>query len=228
MRVLRRLVWGALASLLLIGSTPATVQAETARTSRGGDCPVHNRVRVPTVTAPTVKQVYYHGDWRLGPKDLPKTGQIGKILRGYDPLGGKPQSTFFQCYWQVNPETRESGWWYPSNSGFVIRSQQAVERRVTLRAGTLVDLFGRGDPGHFLAPAGTPFGERAIPPNNLITFEAAHPNGYHLYRVTKDFTVQAGPSRPWFAQRGLGLQYATVPTVGQLKSADYLTELPVT
>ncbi|UXY29920.1 TNT domain-containing protein [Streptomyces sp. HUAS TT20] len=227
MRFPRRLVWGALASLLLIGSTPATVQADAARTSHGGDCPVQNRVRVVN-NAPTVKQVYYHGDWRLGPKDLPRTGRIGEILRGYNRLGGKPQDAFFQCYWQTNLPTGQSGWWFPSNSGFVIRNQQPVERRVTLRAGTLLDLFGRGDSGHFLAAAGTPFGERAIPPSNLITFEAAHPNSYHLYRVDQDFTVQAGPTRPWFAQPGLALQYATVPSVGQLKEAHYLTELPVT
>src|SRR5689334_10768187 len=119
MRVPRRLVWGALASLLLIGSAPATVQAQadTVRTSAAGDCPIQNRVRVPS-TAPTVKQVYFHGDWRLGPKDLPKTGRIGAILRGYNPLGGEPPKTFFQCYWQTNLATGDSGWWFPSNSGF--------------------------------------------------------------------------------------------------------------
>ncbi|MFE0509739.1 TNT domain-containing protein [Streptomyces sp. NPDC058964] len=227
MRGSRHLVWGALTALLLLGSSPATVQADTARTSRGGVCPVENRVRVANA-APQVEQVYYHGDWRLGPKNLPRTGPIGKILRGYDRLGGKPQSVFFQCYWQTNLPTGESGWWYPSNSGFVIRNQQAVERRATLPVGTLLDLFGRGDSGHFLAPAGTPYGERAIPPNNLITFEAAHPNSYHLYRVTKALSVQAGPARPWFAQPGLGVQYATVKSVGELKSTNYLAELPVT
>lgn len=227
MRVSRHLVWSALASLLLIGSAPATVQADTAHTPHGADCPIEHRVRVVN-PAPTVKQVYYHGDWRLGPKDLPTTGRIGEILRDYHRLGGTPQGAFTDCYWQTNPGTGQSGWWFPDNSGFVRRNQQPVERRVTLPAGKLVDLFGRGDSGHFLAAAGAPYGERAIPPSNLITYEAAHPNSYHLYRVTKALPVQAGPARPWFAQPGLGLQYATVRSVGQLKADGYLAELPVT
>ncbi|QMU78290.1 TNT domain-containing protein [Streptacidiphilus sp. PB12-B1b] len=94
----------------------------------------------------------------------------------------------------------------------------------TLRSGQLVDLFGSGR-GNFLAPAGTPYAKRAIPPSNLEAHDAAYPVSYHLHRVITPFTVEAGPIRPWFGQPGLGLQYMTSTRIPDLVASKLLQTL---
>jgi hypothetical protein len=71
-----------------------------------------------------------------------------------------------------------------------------------------LDRFG-AETGTFLAPALTAYGKRALPPMNLDTFNAAAHYNYHLYKVVRPFTVDAGPIAPWFGQMGKGLQYVT-------------------
>ena len=118
------------------------------------------------------------------------------------------------------------------------RSPCAVARRSTL--------FGNpGNPanpaankgGQFLAPAGTPYEDRAIPPTNLDTYAASAPFNYHLYKVLKKFSVLAGPVAPWFDQPGRGIQDyldATTgpglppePGIANLVNQGYVKELPV-
>ncbi|MFJ3231012.1 TNT domain-containing protein [Streptomyces sp. NPDC086787] len=223
MRVLRAFMGSALASLLLlVGTAPASAAGGT---DYGAHCPSENRNRAVNTTPPDGRP-FYHEDWRLGPADLPRTGALGRMLRGYDRSGGTSSYWFLGCYWQTAPQTEKSGWWYPDNNGFVLRDGVPVERAVTLRAGQLLDIFGSGF-GHFLAPAGTPYADRAIPPSNLNTYDAAHPFSYHLYRVVAPFTVEAGPIRPWFGQPGLGLQYLTTPSIPDLIASHNLEELPV-
>ncbi|WP_371350588.1 TNT domain-containing protein [Streptomyces malaysiensis] len=125
---------------------------------------------------------------------------------------------------------------YAEPSGRPHRVDQRVEHRrglltagflhttVRLKVGQKVDLFGSGF-GHFLAPAGTPYAERALPPSNLNTLDPAYPNGYHLYEVTQSFLVEAGPIRSWFGQPGFGLQYLTGPSIPQLVAAGNLRPL---
>lgn len=236
MRALRHLLWSALAALLLLlGITPATAQATdladvTASQGQGGDrahCPTKYRTRGTNSAPSPPLQRYFHGDWRLGPAHLPRKGPIGEMLRGYNRLGDTSSAYWFLgCYWQTDPTTEKSGWWYPAQDGFVLKDGRPVKRKVTLREGQLVDLFGSGR-GNFLAPAGTPYAKRAIPPSNLDTYDKAHPFSYHLYRVTEPFTVDAGPIRPWFGQPGLGLQYVTKDSIPDLITADKLKELAV-
>ncbi|GHD87298.1 TNT domain-containing protein [Streptomyces naganishii] len=226
MRVLRALMGSALASLLLVvGVSPATVQAAEPRAAHAVHCPTEHRDR-GTSTVPPALQRYYMDDWRLGPAQLPRTGAIGEMLRGYHRTDGTSAYWFLGCYWQMDPVTTKSGWWYPDNNGFVLRNGKPVERALSLPQGRLVDLFGSGL-GHFLAPAGTAYAKRALPPSNLDTFDKSHPFSYHLYRVLKPFTVEAGPIRPWFGQPGLGLQYVTTPSIPELVSSKFLEELPV-
>ncbi|MGW4562100.1 TNT domain-containing protein [Streptomyces sp. NPDC004561] len=228
MRALRALVGSALASLLLlIGISPATAQADHARAGHSVDCPTTHRGRGSNSAPMTAYQSYYLGDWRLGPRYLPQTGALGRMLKGYHRTDHTSANWFLGCYWQTDPMTGKSGWWYPDNQGFVLRNGMPVEHRATLRAGQLVDLFGSGF-GNFLAPSGTPFAKRAIPPSNLDTYVQNFPFSYHLYRVAKPFTVHAGPIRPWFGQPGLGLQYVTDPTVADLVRLQFLDALPVT
>ncbi|MEU2712966.1 TNT domain-containing protein [Streptomyces sp. NPDC007205] len=225
MRVLRAFSASVLASLLLlIGISPAAARADLPRTGNGVHCPTTHRNRQTNVPPPTAYQRYYHDDWRLGPAHLPQTGAIGAMLKGYHRTDDTSSYWFLGCYWQTDPQTAKSGWWYPDNQGFVLENGKPVKHPVTLRKGQLLDLFGSGL-GNFLAPAGTPYAKRAIPPNNLDTFAQKYPFNYHRYRVEQPFTVEAGPIRPWFGQPGLGLQYVTTDTIPVLVNAYKLKEL---
>jgi hypothetical protein len=71
---------------------------------------------------------------------------------------------------------------------------------VTLQRGTRIDRFGRPS-GGFVAPQGTPFGQRALP-------NSSYDSEYHVYEVTSPIEgVRAGPAEPWFGQPGRGTQY---------------------
>ncbi|MFJ5033378.1 TNT domain-containing protein [Streptomyces sp. NPDC088560] len=228
MRVLRAFVGSVLASLLLlVGIPPATAHADHLRAGNESHCPTTHRSRGNNSAPTTAYQRYYLNDWRLGPTYLPRTGALGKMLRGYHRTDGTSAYWFLGCYWQTDPQTGKSGWWYPDNNGFVLKNGKPVKHSVTLRKGQLVDLFGSGF-GNFLAPAGTPYAKRAIPPSNLDTYVNTYPFSYHLYKVLQPFTVDAGPIRPWFGQPGLGLQYVTKPTIPMLINAYKLEELHVT
>ncbi|MEU1161078.1 TNT domain-containing protein [Streptomyces sp. NPDC090075] len=217
MRALRRLLWSALASsLLLIGAAPVPAQALEASARAGAhDCPISHRTASTTSAPPTGLQDYYHDDWRLGPSYLTTTGAVGRMLRGYHPQDSTSQYWFLGCYWQTD-QKNQSGWWYPDNNGFVLRGGRPVQAPRTLPVGARVDLFGSGN-GFFLAPEGTPYVKRALPPTNLDTYARGNPAfNYHLYRVVKPLTVEAGPIRPWFGQKGLGEQYLTKSRVSEL------------
>ncbi|MER6075085.1 TNT domain-containing protein [Streptomyces sp. NPDC001817] len=226
MRVPRAFVGSALASLLLlIGTSPATAHTDHARAGKKASCPTTHRDRGPASAPTTQYMPYYRNDWRLGPKYLPQTGALGKMLKGYQRTDHTSAARFLACYWETDPATGKSGWWYPDNHGFVLKNGKPVEHPVTLRKGQLVDLFGSGF-GNFLAPAGTPYAKRAIPPSNLDQYVEYCPYSYHLYRVLQPFTVEAGPIRPWFGQPGLGLQYYTTETIPSLAGQHKLVELP--
>ncbi|WP_030543028.1 TNT domain-containing protein [Streptomyces albus] len=183
-------------------------------------CPTTDRVAGTTRPPDPRLQRYYLGDWRFGPRHLPHHGPIGRMLRGYDRLGGLSPERFLACYW--NEPT--AGWWYPDPDGWVLVNGRPLKIGIELRAGQKVDLFGSGF-GNFLAPAGTPFAERAIPPSNLNTIDPRYPFGYHLYEVAEPFTVEAGPARAWFGQPGGGLQYKTGLSVPDLVAAGKLRPL---
>jgi hypothetical protein len=191
-----------------VGVTPTpTADAAPPYFSR---CPTAN-AEFGQSNAPTPPQDFFLGDWRLGPKQLPKSSPIGPIVRFYHRFNGITPRAFLACYWKDTGDPSTSGWWYPKNNGFLTINGEPVVFRVTLRVGQDVDLFGSGQ-GRFLAPAGTRYGRRAIPPSNLDTYDPSCPFGYHLYDVMAPFTVDAGPIAPWFNQRGGGLQYFTANT----------------
>jgi hypothetical protein len=215
MRIIRQ-VFLILSMLLVMaaGGTAFTAQAAIPTTMAAasapafdshGDrpyCPTRDRSADTNTFIPPPLQTYYLGDWRLGPEQLPRTGPIGQLLRGYERLDDLSASAFLACYWN----TATNGWWFPDQDGYVLKNGQPVKRQVTLEHGQKLDLFGSGL-GRFLAPAGTPYENRAVPPSNLDTSDPNYPFGYHLYEVVIPFTVDAGPIRPWFGQPGLGLQY---------------------
>lgn len=108
---------------------------------------------------------------------------------------------------------KDHGW--PANYGFA----PGKDSTVTLSPGTQIDRFGRPT-GGFLSPAGTPFGDRALP-------AASYAADYHVYEVQKPISgVRAGPAEPWFNQPGNGTQYQLPQSVESHIVAGELVEIP--
>lgn len=152
---------------------------------------------------------YLDGDARLGPRGLPDRGTVAAELIGWRRFGGLDERRFLSTYWDPAANGGKGGWRYPPDNGFLIVAGQPVEAPDTLPAGERVDRFG-SEYGGFLAPAGTPYAMRSIPPQSLDTYDPAYTCNYHVYRVLKPFTVEGGPIAPAFAQPGYGVQYQVV------------------
>ncbi|WP_170317359.1 TNT domain-containing protein [Acrocarpospora corrugata] len=147
----------------------------------------------------------------LGPKYLPKTGNLGRILKDYVRYGGLNPEKFLYRYRdeQINSSR------YPDAFGFARPWGWPNARPLiytgTLPVGMLLDRFG-GEGGAFLAPYGTPYEQRALPPSNLNTVsgDPTHLCNYHVYRVIQKFQVDAGPASRAFQLQGQGKQYHTL------------------
>jgi hypothetical protein len=158
---------------------------------------------------PDHHKLYVCGDRRLGPIHLPNTGVFKAIFDGYDRFALCP-NVYLSSWWD-----RVKGWLYPEHDGFAVMHSGGkpvpVMAELILPVGTLVDRFG-SPWGSYLAPAGTPFGLRAIPMENLsqdLRNKSAPPFNYYLYNVTEQFRVRVGPIAPHFGTPGYGLQYFT-------------------
>lgn len=152
----------------------------------------------------------YNGDPRLGPAVLPTTGPVGRELIHYDRFAGLDPQQFLDTYWDPTANGGQGGWRYPAANGFLIGPDgRPVEVPVPLRVGQQVDRYG-SEFGAFLAPSGVPYAQRAIPPQSLDNRDMAGGCNYHLYRVTREFSVTGGPIAPAFGQRGYGFQYLLV------------------
>lgn len=192
-----------LAACVLTAAALAGVpaQAATASAERGGGTGV--------VCGPP----YVQDNMALGPVYLPRTGLLGDILERYVKFGGLSPQRFLDRYY-ISSLNRYR---FPQDFGFAheggITNGRPLITTATLPVGFEVDRFG-GETGAFLAPFGTPYEKRALPPSNLNTFQGdpAHPCNYHVYRVTKAFQVDAGPAASAFQQIGLGRQYHTLAT----------------
>ncbi|MFF9012321.1 TNT domain-containing protein [Streptomyces sp. NPDC014870] len=147
----------------------------------------------------------FEGDKRLGPKYLPKKRQepVGPLLRHYHRTGKLSSADFLKKYWEGEADT--GSWKYPPNDGFAEVNGELDKAPDLLEKGERLDRFG-SEYGAYLAPAGDLYAKRALPPQNLNTRDAAFPCDYHLYEVTKEFTVWEGGIAPWFEQPGGGRQ----------------------
>jgi hypothetical protein len=140
----------------------------------------------------------YQDDWRLGPANLPVLGVIGAELRGYQRTGGEPATQFLGTYY-------DDGWSYPPQDGYQLDlGGQPIKAVVTLHEHTGIDRYG-SEFGGFLAPAGSAYRARSIPPSNLNGPDAFC--DYYAYLVLRPFQVEAGPVAAWFGQPGGGTQY---------------------
>ena len=170
----------------------------------------------------------FNGDPRLGPRDLPTQGSVGLELRTYDRLGGLSPEQFIATYWDPSANGGQGGWRFPRANGFLIGPDgQPVHATMLLRVGQRIDRFG-SEFGAFLAPAASPYAQRALPPQSLDNASAPGACNYNLYRVERDFAVDGGPIAPAFGQPGRGLQYllvgALVPNAPERISVRWLIE----
>ncbi|MEV0974082.1 TNT domain-containing protein [Microtetraspora glauca] len=164
--------------------------------------------QAPTAVGQVCGPPYVQGNPNLGPLYLPRQGWIARILRGYVPLGGLPPLAFVYRYWNDT----DNGWRYPPDFGFAhsggYTNGRPLISATALPVGTRLDRFG-GENGSFLAPYGTPYVRRSLPPSNLNTFagDPQHVCNYHAYEVIKPFKADAGPAASAFQQQGVGTQY---------------------
>ncbi|RKS05490.1 uncharacterized protein DUF4237 [Nocardiopsis sp. Huas11] len=187
-------------------SPPAPPSTEPALAEEPMDeCPLLD----PPPT-PDARAEYVCGDRRLGPAELPKEGPVAELVEGYEPFGGLWPVEFLDAWYlegQVDADTGQtwSGWNYPEHDGFVVVDGEPVNERRTLEPGTMLDRFG-SPRGTFLAPAGAPFAERALPPDSLNTWPGGAEHNYHCYEVLADVAALVGPIAPHFEQPGGGEQ----------------------
>ncbi|MFD8237114.1 TNT domain-containing protein [Streptomyces sp. NPDC059696] len=191
--------------------SPAGSYTRPGHDRDGANTPPVCRGLVPYPIPPAYRPYYFCGDWRLGPRHLPRHGLLGNTLRGYDRLGGLTAVRFLDKWWDPALDSGQGDWKYPPDDGFAHNAQGAViAAPLVLRAGQnmMLDRFGN-EAGRFLAAAGTKYGQRSIPPSGLNTSDPRYPFNYHLYRLAKDVTVCAGPAAPAFEQPGGAPQYVT-------------------
>jgi hypothetical protein len=167
--------------------------AATAASASGSTAPV------PATPLDQCSAGYYEGNPLLGPARLPVFGAVAAQVFGYQRTGLESPAQFLAEYHNA------SGWIYPPDNGYVVVGDIPLEWTETLLPGEDIDRYG-GVYGSFLAPAGTPYAERAIPPFSLVSTPAADCD-YHDYQVLKPFDVDSGPIAAWFAQPGGGLQF---------------------
>ncbi|MEU1123357.1 TNT domain-containing protein [Streptomyces sp. NPDC005899] len=187
-------------ALAAIGIAAGLVAAPAAHAA-----PHHDRVASTTAAGHDPCTGEFGGDARLGPKWLPRSSQapVGPLLKGYKRTGALSPSAFLKKYWEGTADT--GSWKYPPDDGFAEVNGEVDKEPAKLRPGQRLDRFG-SEYGGYLAPAGDAYAERALPPQNLNTRDAAVPCDYRVYKVTKPFWVWQGSIAPWFEQRGGGQQ----------------------
>ena len=114
--------------------------------------------------------VYLCGDDRLGPARLPERISLDSEFDSYNRLGGLCPDRFLELYWNetfVRSDGKKGGWKYPDSSGFSLdKNNKTIKGTATLKKGVLLDRFGNEN-GTYVSPAGTPYMQRALPPDQL-------------------------------------------------------------
>ncbi|MFC1419926.1 glycohydrolase toxin TNT-related protein [Streptacidiphilus cavernicola] len=145
------------------------------------------------------------------------------LMAGYKPFGNLSIEKWFEKYWNWTDKWFD----YPPNQGFEGPATPYVPK-----AGEEMDRFGSPN-GQFLSPRdGTPFVQRALPPNNVSGNLDELGDGYHVYKWIKDWDpangeITVGKIAPWFDQPGGGTQYLLPGkiNVAWLKTNGYIEDV---
>ncbi|KAL8283482.1 hypothetical protein RQP46_005585 [Phenoliferia psychrophenolica] len=146
------------------------------------------------------------------------------LVGSYRRFDGLCPGEFLRRWTDVN-----GSWVFPGIAGFSPNlEKQPIAGNMSLPVGTRVDRFGY-EGGRYVSPAGTPYVQRALPPQNLDTptGDPRYPYNYRVYEVQKAIVVLAGPIAPWFGQPGGGVQYMTYSNISRLLRGGYLRQLNV-
>lgn len=188
--------WGAAAA--------AAAAATTERTPPNAFAPKAKAKPKPApVVRTTCSTQAFQGDTRLGPKNVPNSGPVARLLRGWQRLAGYSPKGYLKLFYDAVAKS----WRYPPQGGYALTPLGTpVVSSATLVEGQVIDRFG-SEGGTYLSPEGTPYSARGIPPESLNPFPGGEPCNYYRYRVLKPFSVNAGPIAPALGQPGFGLQY---------------------
>ncbi|MBA8807746.1 glycohydrolase toxin TNT-related protein [Promicromonospora sukumoe] len=129
--------------------------------------------------------------------------------------GSKPPTSSPACEPDADSASEESrslAEYWPPNRGAL-----GETTREFLYAGTRIDRYGHPF-GRFVAPAGTPYAMRALPPGS-----SSKP--LTTYEVLKPFEVQSSQAAPAFCELGLGTQYELPTSVDKLVVKGILREV---
>jgi hypothetical protein len=102
--------------------------------------------------------------------------------------------------------------YYPAANGFLGATSETA-----LEVGTVIDRYGGSEYSRFFSPAGTPLAARSLPPQTAAM-------GLRSLEVLSPFTVESGQIAPAFGQLGLGIQYRSSLTLGELLQRGALRE----
>lgn len=176
---------------------------------------------------------YVYGDARLGPVILPSCLSLTALIESsttYSRFGGLCPGEFLSTWTNYAPTGKVGWFFYSFADGFANNTAGSpIRGRMTLKPGVKVDRFGSVR-GNFVAPAGSPYDQRALPPANMDydSKDASQvPYNYHVYEVEKAVVVVGGPVAPWFGQPGLGMQFQLPKSVGALIEDGVLSEVIV-
>jgi hypothetical protein len=197
---IRKFASSALVSVAIF-TTTAVPQPATAAPTVTAQAP-----QCPTEKPPKPDPQYLCGSSWLGPAVLPATGPVADLVRGYQRFGSLAPDAFLATYRPISDG--KPAWKYPGtreDRGFKVINGTRLSWKSTFGPGIMLDRFG-GTDGRFLAPAGTPFSGRSLPPDALNTPAGGPANNYRCYAVLKPFSVHSGPAAPGFGQTGNGDQ----------------------
>jgi len=195
---IRRIGFAFATCLLLLGGTGVTAAAAS---------PAPGQPPLSTCSA-----ALFDGDRRLGPAVLPVHGEVGRELGGYERTGDLTVQQFIATYWDPTANGGLGAFRFPPDNGYVIGPDGQPEvSQVQLHPGESIDRFG-SELRSFLAPEGSSYAPRSIPPQSLVS-TPPEPCNFHEYRVIEPFAVDTGPIAPWFAQPGGGRQFQLVASL---------------
>lgn len=159
----------------------------------------------------------------IGPEVIDHARPGGNLIsRDYHRFGDLSEEEFLDKHWdpeKVNAWDGSRGnWRYPEHDGFAGPSREVQD----VPTGFRMDRFG-GEGGDFVSPSGTPFEQRALPPDSLG-------KDYHNYELVKPFDAESGYPRvgkvaPAFEQEGGGIQLKLPKSVQWLRDNGYLREV---